>query len=501
MTTKTRRKTSPVQKTAVLLTQPDQTGHQHALRIYVFDLENAMLGGETSHSTGDAENEEAHAHGWMIDSEGNLVIGEANDHTHEVDEMELSRALARLRAISLERSRKTKKADDEEEEEEDRPSRRINRRKARRRLKNAEITHVSLCRRGVNGVRSILKSVSDTEARILFKTSIAKMTNEGLLHTLVYLPDDVDHEEDTMTAEEVRKTAHGFLRNGGHIDIEHDGVPLSRDEVHIAEHYIVPPNDPKFAGITDDQGNLIDPTGAWGLILKIHDPDLLAGYELGEWIGVSMAGRAEVEMIGKSRLSDPQEEEDLNMTPEERKEFAQEIAKATATAVAEAIKPPQSETPPAAPAEPQAAKNLPEPPEDLDDPEVLEKYLDDLFVAELDLTKQSDVQKLIKHRREQAAKRAKAEAEAKKVEKSESGEGPGKETELEKAKRERDEAQARLEKLEKSSRQPGKDSGDEDEGKNEGPKVHGLNKSESKGWNLGKQIAERWNKSNRRVAV
>jgi len=508
MTTKTRRK-APVKKTITLLTDSVER-HQHAVSLYSWELENGTLGGQTSPSTGDAATEDEHSHPWTMDAEGNLVIGEADGHTHEVDEMELTRALAQLRRQMVDvamakKSRKTRKAPQaEEDEEEDDEGLPLNKqsRKPRRRLRNGEIHTVSLCRRGINGVRSLLKSIKDGEAEFDLQTTIAKMDNEGLLHALVYVPDLVDHEGDFMSADEIRKMAHNFLLHGGNIDIEHDNIPLSKEDVHIAEHYIVPAGDPKFAGIMDDAGNEIDPTGAWGLILKIHDPDLLAGYELGEWIGVSMAGRAEVELVGKSRLHDTPTptEDDLNMTPEEMKVLAAEIAKAVAPAVAEAV----------APAKPDAddvidtpANELPEPPGADATEEELEKYLDDLFVAKLDMSKPGDVQKLIKHRREQAAKRAKAEAEAEKLEKAKSdGEG-AEETELEKAKRERDEANARIEKLEKASRQPGKDADEdeEDEVEKGGRKVHGLTKSESKQWNLGKQIAERHNKSQRRSSA
>lgn len=364
-------------------------------------------------------------------------------------------------------------------------------RRAKRRLMNAEITHVSLCRRGMNGIKTMLKSRDDGGATFAMRSSLAKMdVKEGLLHSVVYLPDFVDHEGEFMSQDEIRKTAHSFLRNGGHIDVEHDGVPLGKSEIHIAEHYIIPAGDPKFAGITDDQGNSIDATGGWGLILKVHDAELLKSYEDEEWFGVSMAGRAEFEEIGKSAANDnPPTKDDFDMKPEEQDEFALKIA----TAVAKAVQPAPVE--PVSPTLDAPDRELPTPPEDLSDNEALRAYSYELAKSKLDLSTEAGVKQLMQLNKQRDVEKAAAQPA---VQKSDSAV----ETELEKAKREATEAKDRLAKIEKASNVPATGDADaDDDTPAESRSVRGLNKSEKTGWAKGKGIAERWNKNQQQFSV
>ncbi len=469
-----------------LMTSPDRTGHSHSARIFVLDARDGNVVGETSLSTGD-QSEGFHGHPFTLNMEtGELRIGEANDHDHSVDPDELASMVASLRdqiesGLIDEDPLAIVRSDDKG------PGARI----ARQQMANGEIGFVSLCRRGMNGIETVMKS----DGRFKFTSSLTKMDEkEGLLHTLVWVPDLPCHEGDIMTAEEVRKMAHGFLPNGGHIDIEHNGKPQSSDKVSIAEHYIVPPGDPKFRGIRTSEGVEIDPAGSWGLILKILDPELRAAYDTGEWNGVSMAGRAEFTPIDKSVTPQtPNDPEDFLMTPEERKEFAKELTDGIASVLVDALKPNVS---PAEPVEPAAVAPVIDPPADLTDNADLQKYLDDLFIASLDLTKSADITKLMAHNAKKAKAevdaKAKVEADAKAAEeaaelaKQKNDEGTEDETELAKAVRERDEANARVEKLEKSSRQS-----TDPETPVTGPQMQGVSKEEKDQAALGLAIAKK----------
>ncbi|KKN08015.1 hypothetical protein LCGC14_1061080 [marine sediment metagenome] len=168
---------------------------------------------------------------------------------------------------------------------------------AKRRLKNAKITHISLCRKGRNKLRTVMKS----GGRIEIPLTVSKLDDtEGLLYCLVYVPELVDIDGDIMDAAEIQKMAHGFLSNGGNIDVEHDLDPLSSEQIRICETLIVQKGDERFSNITYD-GETIDPTGSWGVVLKILDPELKAAYDAGEWDGVSMWGQAEWSPVHKTQ--------------------------------------------------------------------------------------------------------------------------------------------------------------------------------------------------------
>lgn len=197
---------------------------------------------------------------------------------------------------------------------------------AKRRLKNARITHISLCRKGRNKLRTIMKSGN----RIELPLQVSKMDEkEGLLYTLVWAPEFADIDGDIMDAAEIQKMAHGFLANGGNIDVEHDLDPLSTDQVQIAETLIVQKGDKRFADMTYD-GKPIDPTGSWGLVMKILDPELKAAYIAGEWDGVSMWGQAEGTPVNKTQLP--------TSNPENTLMDENEIKALVAKAVADGIK-------------------------------------------------------------------------------------------------------------------------------------------------------------------
>lgn len=257
---------------------------------------------------------------------------------------------------------------------------------AQRKIKNAKITHISLCKRGVNHLPVLMKSSGRLQVEMLTKAG-----KEGLVYALVYLPDVPDREGDVATKEVIKAMAHDFLTNAaeanGGIDIEHNFRVLGPDQVRIAETFIVQKGDPRFADWKDLSGNQVNPEGAWGLALKVLDPTLRAEFENGSLNGVSMFGHAELEPIGKSdsNAHNPNpSNQDQPMTPQETKELATEIAKAVALALK-----PEPEQKPAAPQIEFEGDILNE-----DD---LRKHEDKVFVASLDLSKPADVAKLRKH--------------------------------------------------------------------------------------------------------
>jgi len=205
---------------------------------------------------------------------------------------------------------------------------------AKLRIVDARITRLALCKRGKNGLKTLIKSDGTLEVQSLVK---ADKEARHLL-AVVYAPDRVDHDGHTANAEVIQKMAHDFMRNGGQLDIEHDGKVLARTDAFPAESFIVQPGDPRFQSWEDYDGRPAgDLTGAWAVDICIENPALSKAYLEEGWNGVSLFGQAAVEQVSKSVAVDPEGTE--TMKPEELKAFLEGLQTALVKAVAEAVKP------------------------------------------------------------------------------------------------------------------------------------------------------------------
>lgn len=186
-----------------------------------------------------------------------------------------------------------------------------------KRLKNPRIKWVSLCPAGKNGLPVLFKEDGSFEVQML-----SKMDSEGLLTALVYAPDLVDSDGDFADAETVKKMAYSFQQEGGQLDLRHNGKALDRDQAWVAETFIVQKGDPRFSEFRTRDGKAVDPTGSWGMVIKVEDPNLKKLYSEGKWHGVSLAGEAEREdagpgwfrrMFTKPKESSKMEKEDRDL--------------------------------------------------------------------------------------------------------------------------------------------------------------------------------------------
>lgn len=171
-----------------------------------------------------------------------------------------------------------------------------------RRIKKANIRFISLCPKGANKLDVLYKSDGSVEFSTLIKASDS-FDEHGELTAVVYAPEHRDSQGDIASAEVIKEAAHDFISNGAHIDINHNGKPLKREQARVAETFIIQKNDPRFDGWKDTDGNDVDLADAWGVVLKIDDPELRKLYRSGGWQGVSMGGTAVVE----AEKSDPLE--------------------------------------------------------------------------------------------------------------------------------------------------------------------------------------------------
>lgn len=220
----------------------------------------------------------------------------------------------------------------------------------KRRFTKANVNFLSLCKRGKNRLPVIYKAEGEVLDLDMLLKADKDFNDNGELTAIVYAPEFRDRDGDIASADVIKKAMYDASRKGVGIDIRHNEVALAKDKVFIAENFIVQKNDPRFDNMKDYDGNAVDVTGAWAVVLKVEDAELRKSYREDGWNGISMAGTAAVvveksdtadqvvkllaELIGKPKL----ENADMPMTKEEKDELAATIAVAVAKAVVE-VKP------------------------------------------------------------------------------------------------------------------------------------------------------------------
>jgi hypothetical protein len=248
----------------------------------------------------------------------------------------------------------------------------------KRRLLDGGMSLISLVPRGANQVQVLFK---DDRVRVEL-LGVAKMDSEGLLTSLVYVPERPDSQGDVASAEVIKQYCHDFIKNmdGNGIDVMHDCKPVGNDRAQVCENFVVQKGDPRFEGIKDSEtGELINPEGAWGTVIKIHDPVLKAPYESGDWCGVSMFGSALVEPLTKfDNQPDPEEDQEMDETKFEAllKTFGADLSTTIVEGISKALKPKEKKV------EKTEVKFEGDP----TNAEDIAKHKDALFLANCDLT-------------------------------------------------------------------------------------------------------------------
>lgn len=227
-----------------------------------------------------------------------------------------------------------------------------------RRIRNAHIKRIALCKRGVNGLQTLYKS-EDGDFRI---DALHKMDDRGELLNLVYIPEHPDAEGDVADRDVIKAFAHDFLRfHGEGVDIEHEGEVLDPSRAAVVESFLVAKGDERFKDWRDYRGNPVDATGGWATVIKIDDPALRAAYRSGLWNGVSMYGPAAVETIdpeaASQRVLKRLGNKEIDMTKEEMAALLKSFGADLVIAVKGVLKPEE----PAKPAESATASAEPRP--------------------------------------------------------------------------------------------------------------------------------------------
>lgn len=204
-----------------------------------------------------------------------------------------------------------------------------------RRIKRADIRFLSLCPKGANQMECIYKSEDNS---VTFDTQIFELTKfeeKGELCAVVYAPEQRDSQGDIASAEVIKQMCYDAMKNGLEIDTKHDETGLSKEDVYIAESFIIQKGDPRFADQKTYDGRNVDVTGGWGVVLKIDNPELRKTYR-DKWKGISMGGDAVMETekeakqstakaIGAAMSKAKSHQGEIEMDP---KEFAAAMAEA-----------------------------------------------------------------------------------------------------------------------------------------------------------------------------
>ncbi|KYC95458.1 MULTISPECIES: XkdF-like putative serine protease domain-containing protein [Bacillus] len=151
-----------------------------------------------------------------------------------------------------------------------------------RELVNAKITHVSYVDKAANQKQFFfMKSEKHPDFQKEVKVIAKEADEQKLVYGIVYEPDTVDAHGDFMTAAEIEKAAHGFLKDAREIDKQHD---FQGGVGEVVESYVAPA-DFEMNGETIKKGS-------WVLVTKASD-EVWEQIKKGEITGYSMAGTAE----------------------------------------------------------------------------------------------------------------------------------------------------------------------------------------------------------------
>ncbi|OLP64074.1 hypothetical protein BACPU_28210 [Bacillus pumilus] len=152
-----------------------------------------------------------------------------------------------------------------------------------RELRNAKITHVSYVDRAANQKKFFLMKAKrqpdfQKEVSVLTKAEDA----HRLVYGVVYEPNTPDAHQDYMSAKEIERAAHGFMKDARHIDKQHD---FQNGVGEVVESYIAPAE-------FEVGGELIQ-KGSWVLVTKASQ-EIWEQIQQGHITGYSMAGTADI---------------------------------------------------------------------------------------------------------------------------------------------------------------------------------------------------------------
>jgi hypothetical protein len=112
--------------------------------------------------------------------------------------------------------------------------------------------------------------------------TLHKAAAKRLVYGVVLEPESVDLQRDRVSADEIEKAAHEYLRSFRVVGEQHETFA----DAEVVESFIAP------VDYTTDGGVQIL-KGSWVMVAKIHSDDLWADIEKGAYTGFSIGGQAE----------------------------------------------------------------------------------------------------------------------------------------------------------------------------------------------------------------
>lgn len=145
-------------------------------------------------------------------------------------------------------------------------------------------------------IREFNKRISERGLRLVKASAEERPTEEGeerFVMSLVLEPNDgqdgapmkPDTQDDIYSAEMIRATAHNWMENYGHVDLQHNWEALGKNDVAILESYLAP--------CTFQLGDYEVVKGTWMLALRIKNETLWQAVKAGEIGAYSVGGTAQ----------------------------------------------------------------------------------------------------------------------------------------------------------------------------------------------------------------
>jgi hypothetical protein len=150
-------------------------------------------------------------------------------------------------------------------------------------ISDAKIQFVSLVDKAANKKRFLITKAEQTGGMAAFQSfgRILKADNESHFVTgIVYEPMVEDTDGDYMTAEEIEKAAHWFMKHGGDVDIQH--CFQKAEDVDVVESFVAKCD-------MEMEGQKVS-KGTWIMTMEVTDAAVWDSITKGEITGFSMGG-------------------------------------------------------------------------------------------------------------------------------------------------------------------------------------------------------------------
>lgn len=163
----------------------------------------------------------------------------------------------------------------------------------KRKLKDIDVTHISLVRAGANK-KTILYKSDSKEAPVWQKEIPIIKEEEGIVYGIVYSPGETDTQGDITTAKEIKKAAYNFLKHKrvDNVDKNHS---FKKEDAFVCESWLIRKGDPLFPK---------EKEGSWAVGIKIESEELKKEIKEGKLKAISMAGSAKVKEVQKASTLD-----------------------------------------------------------------------------------------------------------------------------------------------------------------------------------------------------